>query len=192
MKLIVFTTILWIVFSCQKQSDQLVSTDEEAVELDSSHPERQEMYNQSKTINGYTIAVTYLLTGERDDGTSVQECPTDQSLHFLMEIEADGQDRTGNFLYHEVYDASDFTANVNYFNFEIVNDVSVEVDDYPYQVVLSNMENTYTLDDKRKIHFVAVPLEKSPLQKQGQRISFVYDDTVLGVGKTKFIFNTQI
>lgn len=178
MKLIVFLLAIGIGFSCQKQVESWNSLKEEEQQAETSQIEPIKTNFQTKTVNGYTISVTY-----------EPSSPEDESLHFLMEIEADGEHRTGNFLYHDVADRSDFKANVNYFNFEIINDVSVEVNNQLYNMVLSNMENTYTLDDRRKIHFVAVPPQEHSHNEIIQKISFVYDDTELGIGKTKFMFN---
>lgn len=155
------------------------------------HPVEKDPYRKTKSVNGFNISVTY-----KPDETLVPKHPEinaqQKSLNFVMEIVSDGKNRDGNFLYKDAEGMAGFKQNVNYFNFSIIEDISVSVNGVAFNVVLSNMENTYTLSDARKIHFVAVPPDSGydvePLNSN--TISFVYDDYMLGVGRTKFIFNT--
>lgn len=188
MKLGALFLILIIGFACQKEAEALADSSEittDEVNLESDNP-----YYKTKTVNGFNIAVTYIPNQVDGVGANANEEP-DQSVHFLMEIESDGKRKTGNFLYNEVNGVEDFKDNVNYFNFSIIEDVRVAINGTPFNVVLSNMENTYTLGDNRKIHFVAVPPSQEYEETNIQEISFVYDDVMLGIGLTKFIFHAE-
>jgi hypothetical protein len=197
--------ILLVCLSCAK--DETTIEQNEALSVTDtnwqSNPEYG--YYKMKTVNGFNIGGTYLpasflLAEELDkrEETIVEEKDSleqnySNSVHFIMEIESDGERNKGNFLYKDIYGLDDFTDNVNYYNFSIIEDISVQVNGTPFKVVLSNMENTYTLSDNRKIHFVAVPptqeygLEAKPIQE----LLFVYDDEMLGIGRTQFTFRAQ-
>jgi hypothetical protein len=190
MKLLALFLILIIGFACQKDAEAL--TDSSEIMADAENPASDNPYSKIKNVNGFNIAVTYVPNAENSERPNGNEKP-DQSVHFIMEIESDGVRKNGNFLYNEVYGVNDFKDNVNYWNFSIIEDVRIVVNDIPFNVVLSNMENTYTLGDNRKIHFVAVPptdnfnIENNPIQE----LRFVYDDVMLGIGITKFTFKAE-
>ena len=152
MKLIALFFILIVGFACQKETEKMVDSTETST--DNSNSKSDNAYYKTKSVNGFNIAVTYI-PNQVDALNTIKS--TDQSVHFVMEIESDGERKKGNFLYTDVNGVEDFKDNVNYFNFSIIEDVRVAVNGTPYVVVLSNMENTYTLDNNRKIHFVAVP-----------------------------------
>ncbi|MFT5821467.1 MAG: hypothetical protein ACI8ZM_002720 [Crocinitomix sp.] len=188
MKLGALFLILIVGFACQKEAEAL--TDSSEIMSDAENPVSDNPYCKIKNVNGFNIAVTYV--PNRSSLTALNEdVEPDQSVHFIMEIESDGKRKTGNFLYNEVNGVGDFKDNVNYFNFSIIEDVRIAVNGIPFNVVLSNMENTYTLGNNRKIHFVAVPPTQEFEVTNIQEISFVYDDEVLGIGLTKFIFNAK-
>jgi len=192
-------------FSCSVDSNEesKISNETEVANLNwQSNPDYG--YYKSKTINGFKIGVTYLPGDHLLEKELAKEgallAQTDSiedfyknSVHFTMEIESDGVVNKGNFMFNDVYNQNDFSQNVNYYNFSIMEDVQVHVNGSPFQVVLSNMENTYNLDDKRKIHFVAVPKsEQDNLQnKPIENLLFVYDDEKLGVGYTKFRYEAN-
>jgi hypothetical protein len=190
MKLGALFLILIIGFACQKEAETL--TDSVEAITDAENPAMEDPYRKIKNVNGFNIAVTYVPNAENNDQANGNE-KHDQSVHFIMEIEADGKHKKGNFLYNEVQGVGDFKDNVNYWNFTIIEDVRIVVNETPFNVVLSNMENTYTLGDNRKIHFVAVPptddfnIENNPIQE----LRFVYDDVMLGIGITKFTFKAE-
>lgn len=188
MKLSILFLILIIGFACQKESEMLLDASE--LTMEEVGPESDNPFYKTKTVNGFNIAVTYLPNQENEAASNPNEKP-DQSVHFTMEIEADGKRKKGNFLYNNVSGVGDFKDNVNYFNFSIIEDIRVAVNETPYNVVLSNMENTYTLSDSRKIHFVAVPPTEDFEAQNIQQISFIYDDVTLGIGRTKFTFNAE-
>mgnify|MGYP000002888321 CR=1 FL=1 len=188
MKLATLFLILIIGFACQKEAETLMDSSETTKEEISTKSD--DPYYKTKTVNGFNIAVTYIPNIENNAASNSNHEP-DQSVHFTMEIEADGKRKKGNFLYNNVSAVGDFKDNVNYFNFSIIEDIRVAVNDTPYNVVLSNMENTYTLSDNRKIHFVAVPPTEGFEAQNIQQISFIYDDVTLGIGRTKFTFNAE-
>jgi len=198
MKTILHIGLILVFFSCSKDESTIENTElSSSVNTDwKSNPAFG--YHKTKNINGFNIAVTYLPNSSAVSKTDIEENTyaddslnaQDNSVHFIMEIESDGVQRNGNFLYKDVNQLSDFKDNVNYYNFSILEDVNVFVNNSEFNVVLSTMENTYTLEDKRKIHFVAVPstpaydVKNNPIQE----LRFVYDDVILGVGKVKFTF----
>ena len=189
MRRLLFITSLLLLFSCGKEEvdydNAVFSTEQE--QLEDWRTNSSFGYYKEKKVNGFRVGVTYL--PELYPPKEVEN----QSVHFLLSIAADGEKHRGNFLYKNASGQQDFASNVNYFNFHIQDDVQVFVNGEPYAVVLSNMENIYTLGNGRKIHFVAVPQSSgtSISPDAFEKLTFIYDDSTLGIGYTKFTFETE-
>lgn len=148
-------------------------------------------YYKKKKVNGFLLGVSYLPTVPIE-GANI-DSSVNYSVHFILEIATDGKKSQGNFLYKDAGNQQEFTNNVNYFNFYIDEDVTIMVNGMYYKIALNNMENTYTLNNSRKIHFIAVPVstETSVHPDNIEELIFIYDDSTLGIGYTKFTFEAK-
>lgn len=115
----------------------------------------------------------------------------ENSVSFLMSIGPDERKVEGSdVMYKNVAEYKEYAERVQTMNFDMEQYVTLRAGKNEYKPVLSAMENTYGLENKRNIIFVFVPKEIDDKSiRLSENMEFVYNDEMFDMGKNYFVFN---
>lgn len=113
---------------------------------------------------------------------------TEESLHFIFTIALREDKASGDVIYSGVNDKADFEQRVYTLNFGMEQYWALHTNLGEYAPVLTNMENSYSLTDYRKIHLLFAPSNTSTHFHEADQWDLVFTDEVFGTGIHHFVF----
>lgn len=116
-----------------------------------------------------------------------------QSLCFMLTLGTDERkEKQGDVMYHNITTFREYVSRSMAMNFDMQQYITVKADGEEYIPVLSSMENTYGMDNKRSILLVFVPKTKADRKLfTASKIDFIYDDQLFELGINHFLFERE-
>ena len=111
-----------------------------------------------------------------------------QSLYFIFTISPREGRAAGDVMYSGVNDYPDYKQRVQALNFGIKDYWSLRTEAGEFAPVLSNLENTYSLTDYRKLHIVFAPPDSTVHFHDLKPWDVVFNDEVFGTGVSHFVY----
>lgn len=159
---------------------------------------------RSKTVNGLRLTVKYLppeyqVLQEVKNMQSANKPLLDSLLAmyaknhaFLLTIAPD-KDNGGNgdIMYREVYNYSEYKARVLDMNFEMGKYITLKAGGRTFSPVLSTLENTYSLTEKRNIYLVFAGEKSQKELLNAPRLDLIFADELFHTGINHFVFKKE-
>lgn len=185
--------ILILLFGCK-----LTPEDGQSYQAWLSDPDNE--LNKVKQTEVFELSVQYLPTTYRvwqemqkhPQWTETQQDSIykvmEKSLYFIFTIAPREDKASGDVMYSGIQEKSDLEQRVNALNFGMSNYWQLKTSQGEYAPVLTNLENTYSLTDFRKLHLVFAPADTTIHFQEVPQWDLVFNDEVFGTGIHHFVF----
>ncbi len=112
------------------------------------------------------------------------------NMTFLFSIGPSETEENGtDIMFRSIQSYQEYTERVVAMNFEMEQYVTLNINNKEYKPVLSSMENSYGLENKRNMLFVFVPADKNDTGfKTSEKMDFVYLGELFDTGINHFVF----
>jgi hypothetical protein len=158
-----------------------------------------------KYINGMEVKIKYLPADylafqELNDMKWYTENQKDSIIKiysdnetFIMTIGPDKRKKeNGDVMLKGINNYKEYKGRFLTMNFDMSEFIKMEIGNKIYKPVLSNMENTYGLEESRNIIFVFSPgKEKDKILSNSDEIDLKYSDEMFGLGTNHFVFSKK-
>ncbi len=149
----------------------------------------------TKRISNIQLSATYLpsqylaLNEQPNDRNQLEKIKKeyDNTVTILFNI-APSDQGDGDIMYQGVSEYKEYTERMYSMNFSIGQYFTLNTPSGSYKPVLSNLENTYSLKNNRKITLVFAPNENEDELIKQPFYDIVYEDEILGTGMHHFRF----
>lgn len=112
-------------------------------------------------------------------------------MAFLITISPIVNTRGNDIMYRGIHDFQEFKQRAYLMNFKINEYISMQGVDSKFFPLLHNMENTYSLENNRKIYVVFSKADISEILKKEKTIDLVFDDVIFETGINHFQFEKE-
>lgn len=155
---------------------------------------------QKKKVNRLILKIKYLphkylLLIENEEASSKEieamlQTRKSDGLSFLLTISPDLKD-DGDIMFRGVSSLKEFNERVLQMNFNIGQSISLVLDHKVYNSVLSNLENTYSLNKGRNINLLFDITLEELRQSKDSKLDVKYVDEIFNTGIHHFLFDAR-